>query len=177
MALNVNWNWRMPTVGDPDKVAAGNRQDFLSGLDSIAAGLIKSGENQRADEKQQWLENTTAQKFAHQVEQDQLANAMKNREFWETNRMNTAKIQDMKDQMAIKQRQQQFNEMAYNKMYGDTPQGQEMAALQQALGTGSQELQALMNDPVIKQYLQQQEEQNNASSILYGLNPQFLNLR
>ena len=175
--LNVAWNWRMPTVGDPDKVAAGNRQDFLSGLDSIASGLIKSGENKRADEKQQWLENTTAQKFAHQVEQDRLANAMKNRDFWETNRVNTAKIQDMKDAMALKQRQQQFNEMAYNKMYGDTPQGQEMAALQQALGTGSQELQALMNDPVIKQYLQQQEEQNNASSILYGLNPQFLNLR
>ena len=177
MALNVNWNWRMPTVGDPDKVAAGNRQDFLSGLDSIASGLIKSGENQRADEKQQWLENTEAQKFAHQVEQDQLAQLNKNREYWQQKRLNDAKIQDMKDAMDLKQRQQKFNEMAYNKMYGDTPQGQEMAALQQALGTGSQELQALMNDPVIKQYLQQQEEQNNASSILYGLNPQFLNLR
>lgn len=177
MALNVNWRWNMPAVADPDKVAAGNRQDFLSGLDSLASGLIKRGENQRADEKQRWLENTTAQKFAHQVEQDRLAQQNKTRDFWETNRVNTAKIQDMQDQMALKQRQQQFNEMAYNKMYGDTPQGQEMAALQQALGTGSQELQALMNDPVIKQYLQQQEEQNNASSILYGLNPQFLNLR
>ena len=177
MALNVNWNWRMPTVGDPDKVAAGTRENLLSGLDSIAAGLIKSGENQRADEKQQWLETTNAQKFAHQAEQDQLAQLNKNREYWQQKRLNDAKIQDMKDAMGLKQRQQQFNEMAYNKMYGDTPQGQEMAALQQALGTGSQELQALMNDPVIKQYLKQQEEQNNASSILYGLNPQFLNLR
>lgn len=184
MALNVQWRWNMPTVGDPDKVAAGNRQDFLSGLDSIATGLLKSGENQRADEKQQWLETTTAQKFAHQVEQDQLAQQNANRDYWETKRMNDAKIQDMQDAMAIKQRQQQFNEMAYNKMYGDTPQGQEMAALQQALGNdspGMQELQALMNDPILKpylqQYLQQQEAQNNASAILYGLNPQFTNLR
>lgn len=188
MALNVNWNWRMPTVGDPDKVAAGNRQDFLSGLDSIASGLIKSGENQRADEKQKWLETTNARDYAEKVRQFDAANQLQkdkqlyeqlnaNRDYWETKRLNDAKIQDMKDAMGLKQRQQQFNEMAYNKMYGDTPQGQEMAALQQALGTGTQELQALMNDPVIKQYLQQQEEQNNASSILYGLNPQFLNLR
>lgn len=181
MALNVNWNWRMPTVGDPNGPANSNLAGLQQGANAIAQGIQNAKER---EQKQQQFDAKLAQEqqqFADrmQFQRDQMdqETRFKNRDYWETKRINDAKIQDMKDAMELKQRQQQFNEMAYNKMYGNTPQGQEMAALQQALGAGSQELQALMNDPIIKQYLQQQEEQNNANAVLYGLNPQFLNLR
>ncbi|MBQ5457899.1 MAG: hypothetical protein IIT61_04160 [Bacteroidales bacterium] len=184
MSLQVNWNWRMPTMVDAAAVANKNNDLFMQGAKGIADSITKGKEREQNQQQFEARQAQDQQQFADQLklrrdQMDQEAR-FKNRDFWETNRVNTAKIQDMQDAMAIKQRQQQFNEMAYNKMYGDTPQGQEMAALQQALGNdspGMQELQALMNDPIIKQYLQQQEAQNNASAILYGLNPQFSNLR
>ena len=170
----------MPTMADAT-VANKNNELFMQGAKNIADSITKGKEREQdqqqfdaqlAQDKQQF-----ADKLQFSRDQLQQESLFKNREYWEQKRLNDAKIQEMQGAMAIKQRQQQFNEMAYNKLYGDTPQGQEMAALQQALGNGSQELQALMNDPVIKQYLQQQEAQNNASAILYGLNPQFSNLK
>lgn len=186
MALQVNWNWRAPQI-QQSNAAQNEANNLMQGAQNLANSLSRGRDRdlkREEDEQmqQRWLseQNLAKERFAHQVEQDKLANAMKNREFGETSRMNTAKIQDMQDAAAIKQRQQDFNEKAYNLLYGNTPQSQEIAALQQSLALGSQEmqeLQALMNDPVIKQYLQQQEAQNNASAILYGLNPQFSNLR
>lgn len=81
MALNVNWNWRMPTVGNPNEVAKSNQDYFMQGMDAIGQGILKSGENKREDEKQKWLEDTTAQKFAHQVAQDKLAQMNTNRNY------------------------------------------------------------------------------------------------
>lgn len=81
MALNVQWRWNMPQVADPDKAAASNRDYFLQGMGAIGEGITKAGENKRADEKQKWLEDTTAQKFAHQVEQDRLAQMNTNRNY------------------------------------------------------------------------------------------------
>ncbi len=63
MGLNVQWRWSMPQVGNPDAVAQGNRDSLNAGLDAIVSGLQKRGENQRADAKQKWLEDTTQQKF------------------------------------------------------------------------------------------------------------------
>lgn len=183
MALQVNWNWRAPQV-QQSNAAQNEANNLLRGAQSFADSWNRGKEREQNQQQFEARQAQDQQQFADQMQlrrdQMQQENLFKNRDYWETKRMNDAKIQDMQDAMAIKQRQQQFNEMAYNKMYGDTPQGQEMAALQQALGNdspGMQELQALMNDPIIKQYLQQQEAQNNASAILYGLNPQFTNLR
>lgn len=153
MALNVNWNWRMPTVGDPDKVAAGNRQDFLSGLDSIAAGLIKSGENKRADEKQQWLENTTAQKFAHQVEQDQLAQQNANRNYMlQRDQFNLNKEKQLND-IARQKKQDEYLDKMYEQYFADADQ-QELARL-----------------------LAKYQGKDGATNVMNGLNPLFLNLR
>lgn len=153
MALNVNWNWRMPTVGDPDKVAAGNRQDFLSGLDSIASGLIKSGENKRADEKQKWLETTTAQKFAHQVEQDQLAQQNANRNYMlQRDQFNLNKEKQLNDIARQKKQDEYLNKM-YEQFFADADQ-QELARL-----------------------LAKYQGKNDATSVMNGLNPLFLNLR
>ena len=60
----------MPQVGNPDAVAQGNRDSLNAGLDAIVSGLQKHGENQRADAKQKWLEDTTQQKFDYQKQQD-----------------------------------------------------------------------------------------------------------
>lgn len=153
MALNVNWNWRMPTVGDPDKVAAGNRADFLSGLDSVAAGLIKSGENKRADEKQQWLENTTAQKFAHQVEQDQLAQQNANRDYMlKRDQFNLNKEKQLNDIARQKKQDEYLNKM-YEQYFADADQ-QELARL-----------------------LAKYQGKDGATNVMNGLNPLFLNLR
>lgn len=153
MALNVQWNWRMPTVGDPDKVAAGNRQDFLSGLDSIASGLIKSGENQRADEKQKWLENTTAQKFAHQVEQDQLAQQNANRNYMlQRDQFNLNKEKQLND-IARQKKQDEYLDKMYEQYFADADQ-QELARL-----------------------LAKYQGKDGATNVMNGLNPLFLNLR
>lgn len=152
MALNVNWNWRMPTVGDPDKVAAGNRQDFLSGLDSIASGLIKSGENQRADEKQQWLENTTAQRMAMQREQNQLAQQNANRNYMlQRDQFNLNKERQLQD-MARQKKQDEWMQRFYDQYFANDPEEQEYQELLARLQGG---------------------QQNAASQIMMGLNPQF----
>ena len=153
MALNVQWNWRMPTVGDPDKVAAGNRQDFLSGLDSIASGLIKSGENKRADEKQQWLEDTTAQKFAHQVEQDRLAQQNANRNYMlQRDQFNLNKEKQLND-IARQKKQDEYLDKMYEQYFADADQ-QELARL-----------------------LAKYQGKDGATNVMNGLNPLFLNLR
>ena len=153
MSLNVDFRWRMPTVGDPDKVAAGNRQDFLSGLDSIASGLIKSGENKRADEKQQWLENTTAQKFAHQVEQDQLAQQNANRNYMlQRDQFNLNKEKQLND-IARQKKQDEYLDKMYEQYFADADQ-QELARL-----------------------LAKYQGKDGATNVMNGLNPLFLNLR
>jgi hypothetical protein len=153
MALNVNWNWRMPTVGDPDKVAAGNRQDFLSGLDSIASGLLKRGENQRADEKQQWLEDTTAQKFAHQVAQDQLAQQNANRNYMlQRDQFNLNRDKQLND-IARQKKQDEYLDKMYEQYFADADQ-QELARL-----------------------LAKYQGKDGATNVMNGLNPLFLNLR
>lgn len=81
MALTVNWRWNMPQVGSPNYGSEQNAKYLNEGLGAIAQGIIKGGENKRADEKQKWLEDTTAQKFAHQVEQDRLAQMNTNRNY------------------------------------------------------------------------------------------------
>ena len=153
MALNVNWNWRMPTVGDPDKVAAGNRESFLSGLDSIAAGIIKGGENKRADEKQKWLETTAAQKFAHQVEQDQLAQQNANRNYMLQRDQFNLNKQKQLNEMARQKKQDEYLDKMYEQYFADADQ-QELARL-----------------------LAKYQGKNDATNVMNGLNPLFLNLR
>lgn len=80
MALTVNWSWRMPTVGDPNKVAQTNADYLNSGLGAIAEGLIKRGENRRADEKMQWLKDKDVRDFSAQQAQQIKDNLFKERQ-------------------------------------------------------------------------------------------------
>lgn len=119
MALNVQWRWSMPAVADPDRVAAGNRQDFLSGLDSIAAGLQKRGENQR------------------EQDQRQLANMMQNRQFWEQKRMNDQNLANQQFQLQKAQEQQEWMNKFYDKFFGSDPEWDEMKRLEAELSGGN----------------------------------------
>lgn len=51
MALNVQWRWAMPQVGNPDAVAQGNRDAFNEGLGALVQGILKRGENQREEQR------------------------------------------------------------------------------------------------------------------------------
>jgi hypothetical protein len=157
MALNVNWNWRMPAVADPDKVAAGNRQDFLSGLDSLASGLIKKGENQRADEKQKWLETTNARDYAEKVRQfdektalDKL-NADRNYQL-QLDQFNLNKAKQLND-IERQKRQDEYLKKLYESYFSNDPEQQELQRL-------------------LAKY-----QGGDAAAVMIGLNPQLLKMR
>lgn len=76
MALNVNWNWRMPTVGNANEVAKTNQDYFMQGMDAIGQGILKGGENKREDAKQKWLEDTDARNYAEKVRQFNATNKL-----------------------------------------------------------------------------------------------------
>lgn len=147
----------MPQVGNPDQVASQNRSDFMSGLDAIAQGIMKGGENRRADEKQKWLEDTTAEKFAHQVEQDRLAQLNANRNYQlqrDTFNQNKA-VQDFN--MQRQKVQDEWRQKFYDTYFGNDP--------------AELEYQKLLAE--LKGQQQDQRAQR-AQMVMLGLNPQLM---
>ena len=157
MALNVQWRWAMPQVGNPDAVAQGNRDAFSEGLGAIAQGILKRGENRRADEKQKWLEDDAQKKFDYQKQQDLIAQMNNNRnymlqrnQFLQNKAVQDFAMQNKKDMM-------NFIKSRYGHM----------------LGIGD-------DDPVKQEYdrllaeLKEQQRSNQAQMIMMGLNPQFM---
>lgn len=121
MALNVNWNWRMPTVGDANAVAKTNQDYFLQGMDAIGKGIIKGGENKREDEKQAWLEDKDFRDFQHKVAQDKLAQNNENRNYF----LRYDQLGLLKDKQQFDQdrqrKQDEWLQKFYEKYFGDTP--------------------------------------------------------
>ena len=157
MALNVQWRWSMPQVGNPDAVAQGNRDALNAGLDAIVSGLQKHGENQRADAKQKWLEDTTQQKFDYQKQQDLITQMNNNRNYMlQRDQFNQNKaVQDF--DMQRKKQQDKWRQKMYETYFGNDP--------------AEQEYQKLLAE------LQGQKQDNQAQQIMMGLNPMFGNLR
>lgn len=157
MALNVNWRWSMPQVGNADQVASQNRADFMSGIDAIAQGIMKGGENRRADEKQKWLEDTTQQKFDYQKQQDLIAQMNNNRNYMlqrDTFNQNKA-VQDFN--MQRQKVQDEWRQKFYDTYFGNDP--------------AELEYQKLLAE------LKGQQQDNQAQQVMMGLNPLFGNLR
>ena len=157
MALNVQWRWSMPQVGNPDAVAQGNRDAFSEGLGAIAQGILKRGENRRADEKQKWLEDDAQKKFEYQKQQDLIAQMNNNRNYMlQRNQfLQNKAVQDF--DMQRKKDMMDFIKSRYGHM----------------LGIGD-------DDPVKQEYdrllaeLKEQQRSNQAQMIMMGLNPQFM---
>ena len=157
MGLNVQWRWSMPQVGNPDQVAQGNRDSLNAGLDAIAQGILKRGENQRADAKQKWLEDTTQQKFDYQKQQDLITQMNNNRNYQlqrDTYNQNKA-VQDF--DMQRKKQQDEWLQKMYETYFGNDP--------------AEQEYQKLLAE------LQGQKQDNQAQQVMMGLNPMLGNLR
>lgn len=157
MALNVQWRWSMPQQGNPDQVAQGNRDAFSEGLGAIAQGILKMGENRRADEKQKWLEDDAQKKFDYQKQQDLIAQMNNNRNYMlQRNQfLQNKAVQDF--DMQRKKEMMNFIKSRYGHM----------------LGIGD-------DDPVKQEYdrllaeLKEQQRSNQAQMIMMGLNPQFM---
>lgn len=157
MALNVQWRWAMPQQGNPDYVAQGNRDAFSEGLGAIAQGILKRGENLRADEKQKWLEDDARKKFDYQKQQDLIAQMNNNRNYMlqRNQYLQNKAVQDF--DMQRKKAMMDFIKSSYGHM----------------LGIGD-------DDPVKQEYdrllaeLKEQQRSNQAQMIMMGLNPQFM---
>ena len=157
MGLNVAWRWAMPQQGNPDYVAQGNRDAFSEGLGAIAQGILKRGENQRADQKQKWLEDDAQKKFDYQKQQDLIAQMNNNRNYMlqRSQFLQNKAVQDF--DMQRKKAMMDFIKSSYGHM----------------LGIGD-------DDPVKQEYdrllaeLKEQQRSNQAQMIMMGLNPQFM---
>ena len=157
MALNVQWRWSMPQQGNPDQVAQGNRDAFKEGLGALMLGILKRGENQRADEKQKWLEDDSQRKFDYQKQQDLIAQMNNNRNYMlQRNQfLQNKSVQDF--DMQRKKDMMDFIKSRYGHM----------------LGIGD-------DDPLKQEYdrllaeLKEQQLSNQAQMVMMGLNPQFM---
>lgn len=157
MALNVQWRWSMPQVGNPDAVAQGNRDSLNAGLDAIVSGLQKHGENQRADAKQKWLEDTTQQKFDYQKQQDLIAQMNNNRNYMlqRDQFLQNKAVQDF--DMQRKKDMMDFIKSRYGQMLGIGD-----------YDPAKQEYEKLLAE------LKGQQQGNQAQMVMMGLNPQLM---
>lgn len=159
MALNVNWNWRMPTVGDANAVAKTNQDYFLQGMDAIGQGIIKGGENKREDEKQAWLEDKDFRDFQHKLAQDRLAQMNENRNYF-LRRDQYNMLKDKQDfDKARQAKQDEWLQKFYDQYFANDPAELERQKLLLQLQSMDAQLAP--------------QEQSDASLVINGLNPMF----
>lgn len=159
MALNVNWNWRMPTVGNANEVAKTNQDYFMQGMDAIGQGIIKGGENKREDEKQAWLEDKDFRDFQHKVAQDKLAQANETRNYF----LRYDQLGLLKDKQKFDQDRQRKQDEWLQKFYDQYFANDPAELERQKLLLQLQSLDAQLTP----------QEQSDASLVINGLNPQF----
>lgn len=157
MGLNVQWRWAMPQQGNPDQVAQGNRDSFNEGIGALVQGILKRGENQRADEKQKWLEDDAQKKFDYQKQQDLIAQMNNNRNYMlQRNQfLQNKAVQDF--DMQRKKDLMNFIKSRYGQM----------------LGIGDYDPAKQEYDKLLAELIVQQQV-NPAQMTMMGLNPQFM---
>ena len=93
----------------------------MQGMDAIGQGIIKSGENKRADEKQAWIEDKDFRDFQHKLAQDKLAQNNENRNYF----LRYDQLGLLKDKQQFDQdrqrKQDEWLQKFYEKYFGDTP--------------------------------------------------------
>ena len=168
MALNVNWNWRMPTVGDANAVAKSNQDYFMQGMDAIGQGIIKGGENKRADEKQAWLEDKDYRDFQHKLAQDKLAQMNETRDYFL--RKDLKDMQQRKADFDIEKGEYELER--YKNMMDELDQlAKQRPDLFSSYGMGLLPEEEQNYQRLLAMFGQQ--EPTDASMVLNGLNPQF----
>lgn len=157
MALNVNWNWRMPTVGDPNGPANANLAGLQQGVNAVAQGIQRAKEREQNQQQFDAKMAQANQQFADQMQlrrdQMQQENLFKNRDYWEQKRLNDERIKQVEAELERKKKQDEYLNKMYDQYFADADQ-QELAQL-----------------------LAKYQGKNDATNVMNGLNPQFLNLR
>lgn len=158
MALQVNWNWRMPTMVDAAAVANKNNELFMQGAKGIADSITKGKEREQNQQQFEARQAQDQQQFADQMQlrRDQMDQdaRFKNRDYWENKRMNDLKEKQVLAELEQKKKQQEYMQQMYDKFFSDADE---------------QELQQLL--------AKYQNGSGDASLIMAGLNPQFMNMR
>lgn len=134
MALNVQWRWSMPQVGNPDQVAQGNRDSFNEGLGALVQGILKKGENRREEQKLVQAQDNWDRQFAAQQEQRRLANEIQNRQFLEQKRMNDQNLLNQQYQLQLAQEQRQWLQKFYDQFFGNDDEYKELLELRKKFG-------------------------------------------
>ena len=134
MALNVQWRWSTPQVGNPDQVAQGNRDSFNEGLGALVQGILKKRENQREEQKLVQAQDNWDRQFAAQQEQRRIANAVQNRQFEEQKRMNDQNLLNQQYQLQLAQEQRQWLQKFYDHFFGNDDEYKELLELRKKFG-------------------------------------------
>lgn len=139
MALNVQWNWRMPAVGDPNNQANSVAQGLQTGAEAFAKAIDAKRDRVLQDKwKTESLKLDNArlaqqkEQFAHQVVQDQLEQINHNREFLQQKALNDARLKQMEQELAQKKKQQEWLDKMYTDYFGDV--SPELKALREKFG-------------------------------------------
>jgi DNA repair exonuclease SbcCD ATPase subunit len=107
----------MPQQGNPDQVAQGNRDSLISGLDAIASGLQKYGENQREQKKLEQAQSNWEKQFAEQQ------------------RMNNQALLNQQYQLQQSQEQRQWLQKFYDQFFGNDDEYKELQELRKKFGS------------------------------------------
>lgn len=134
MALNVQWRWAMPQVGNPDQVAQGNRDAFSEGIGALAQGILKNGENRREEQKLVQAQDNWNRQFADQQKQRRIANEIQNRQLLEQKRMNDQNLLNQQYQLKLAQEQRQWLQKFYDQFFGNDDEYKELLELRKKFG-------------------------------------------
>lgn len=133
MALTVNWRWNMPQVGSPNYGSEQNAKYLNEGLGAIAQGILKAGENKRADDKQKWLEDKDYRDFQHKVAQDKLEQANETRNYFlRYDQLGLLKDKQKFDMDRLN-KQDAWLQKFYDQYFGDDPDEIERIKLREEL--------------------------------------------
>lgn len=145
MAMNVTWNWRMPTVGSPNA----NADDMAQGIQTLGEGIGRLIGGKRKWERDQDIRDLAQSNWERNFAQQQ-AQSDRNYELQRDQYELTKKAKEA--EMERQRIQDEWLQRFYEQYFGNDPEEQEYQELLARLQGG---------------------QQNAASQVMMGLNPQF----
>ena len=122
MALNVNWNWRMPTVGSPNAES----DDMAQGLQQLGQGIGQMIGDKRKWDRDQAIRDLAQENWERNFAQ-QKAQSDRN---YELQRDQFELTKAAKEQEMARQRQQdEWLKQFYEQYFGNDPEVSELQKL------------------------------------------------
>lgn len=145
MAMNVTWNWRMPTVGSPNA----NADDMAQGIQSLGEGIGRLIGGKRKWERDQDIRDLAQSNWERNFAQ-QRAQSDRNYQLQRDQYELTKKAKEA--EMERQRIQDEWLKKFYDQYFANDPEEQEYQELLARLQGG---------------------QQNAAAQVMMGLNPQF----